>query len=92
MNTRTININVTTEEVQGMVDTFMHLHNTLHKGRDEGGTPPAANRLLTNAACMMLKVAEAHPDYEALKEASRLRGEYDPLQEDNDPNDNATAE
>ena len=82
MDTRTININVTTSDVQGMVDIFMHLHNTLGEGLPGDDTPPAARRLLENAACMMLKITEAHPDSEALKAIVNRENGYDPLEND----------
>ena len=70
METRTININVTTDEVQNMANVFIHLKDTL-------GLIPEDERhcrLVESAAGMLIKVIDAHPDSEKLKELSANLG------------------
>ena len=76
MKTTTICINVTQDDVQAMVDNFVHLNNTVAKQAEQN---PKARRLFENSAAMLLKIVEAHPDPEALKAATNRPPDYDPL-------------
>ena len=80
MNTRTVNINVTTEDIQAMVDTFHHLHNTLGTMKENDNGALAAHRLVARFDDMLLKVVNAHPDTEAIKAATHRPAGYDPMQ------------
>ena len=79
MDTRTININITTEDVQGMMDIYMHLNNTLPKQGDSEQQIAADRRLVWHAANALLKVVKAHPDTEAIKDAIDLKIDHSPL-------------